>query len=75
MSSKFEIKHRYSGAVLYSLETESIKLCLEAAAKSGAKLSEANLSWADLRGANLIGANLTCLSFSRVPEVKFRFWS
>jgi len=48
MSSKFEIKHRYSGAVLYSLETESIKLCVEAAAKS-----EANLWGADLRGANL----------------------
>ena len=74
MSSKFEIKHRYSGAVLYSLETESIKLCVEAALKSradlsgadlngvdlnGEDLSRANLSRADLIGANLIGANLS----------------
>ena len=64
MSSKFEIKHRYSGAVLYSLETESIKLCVEAAVKSwadlrGANLSGADLSWADLSRADLIGANLS----------------
>ena len=58
MSSKFEIKHRYSGAVLYSLETESIKLCLEAAAKFKANLWGANLRGADLGGANLLGANL-----------------
>ena len=55
MSSKFEIKHRYSGAVLYSLETESIKLCLEAAVKSEADLRGAYLSRADLSGAkNLV---------------------
>ena len=45
---KFEIKSRFSGAVLFSLETESIKLCVEAAVKSRA----------DLRGANLGGAKL-----------------
>jgi hypothetical protein len=58
MCSKFEIKHRYSGAVLYSLETDSLKLCVEAAAKSGAYLREADLRGAYLRGADLRGAYL-----------------
>ena len=55
---KFEIKSRFSGAVLFSLETESLKLTLEAAVKSGANLRGANLHDADLRDANLRGANL-----------------
>ena len=55
---KFTIKHRWSGAVLFSLETESLKLCVEAAARSGANLSDANLSGANLSDANLSGANL-----------------
>ena len=58
MSSKFEIKHRYSGAVLFEMETDSLKLCVEAAVKSGADLYRANLSRADLIGANLNGADL-----------------
>jgi uncharacterized protein YjbI with pentapeptide repeats len=45
---KFEIKHRWNGSVLFSFECESLKLCVEAAAGSGA----------NLRGANLRGANL-----------------
>ena len=32
---KFEIKHRFSGEVLFSLETDSPKLCVEAAVKAG----------------------------------------
>ena len=59
MSSKFEIKHRYSGAVLFEMETESIKLCLEAAVKSEADLSEAHLRGAHLRWANLSEADLS----------------
>ena len=55
---KFEIKHRYSGNVLLSMDTESIKLCVEAAAKSGAYLREADLGGAYLRGADLRGAYL-----------------
>jgi hypothetical protein len=54
----FEIKHRFSGSVLFSLETESLKLCVEAAVKDGAYLYGADLRGADLRGANLYGANL-----------------
>jgi hypothetical protein len=55
---KIEIKSWMSGSIIFSLETESIKLCLEAAVKSGANLRGANLCEADLRGANLRGANL-----------------
>ena len=54
----FEIKHRLSGSVLFSLETESLKLCVEAAVKDGAYLRGAYLRGAYLRGANLDGANL-----------------
>ena len=59
----FEIKHRFSGAVLFALETESMKLCVEAAVNvcanlMGADLGGANLMGADLMGANLRGANL-----------------
>ena len=66
---KYEIKHRYSGAVLFSLECGSLKLCIAAAVSaktdlsdadlSGATLSDANLSGADLSGANLYGADLS----------------
>jgi hypothetical protein len=55
---KFEIKHRFGGSVLFSLETDSIKLCVEAGVKSGANLGGANLDGVNLRGANLGGANL-----------------
>ena len=70
---KIEIKSRWDASILFSLETESLKLCVEAAVKyranlfganlssanlSGADLSRANLSSANLFGANLSGANL-----------------
>ncbi len=66
---KFEIKSRFSGSLLFSLETESIKLCVEAAVKSradlsGAYLGGANLSSADLSGADLRGANLSSADLS-----------
>lgn len=55
---KFEIKHRYSNEVLFSIEIGSLKLAVEAAVKSGANLSWADLSGADLSGTNLYRANL-----------------
>jgi uncharacterized protein YjbI with pentapeptide repeats len=55
---KFEIKSRWSGAVLFSAETDSLKLAVELAVKSRAYLAGANLAGADLAGANLAGANL-----------------
>ena len=54
----YTIKHRVSGAVLFSLECGSFKLCVEAAVKSGAHLRGADLRDADLRGAYLGGADL-----------------
>ena len=61
--NKFEIRDRYSGSVLFALETESFKMCVEAAIQGGAnlwgaKLWGAKLQGADLRGAKLHGADL-----------------
>ena len=53
-----EIKHRYTGAVLFALECGSLKICLTAAVKGGADLYGANLRSANLGGANLRSANL-----------------
>ena len=58
MRMNFEIKSRWHGSVLFALETESLRLCVEAAVKSGANLGGAYLGGANLRGANLGGANL-----------------
>ena len=55
---KFEIKSRWNGSVLFSLETDSLKLCVEAAVKAKADLRGAYLSGADLGGADLGGAYL-----------------
>jgi len=66
---KFEIKHRFTGAILFSVEAKMLRLAVEAAIKSGthlsyANLSHANLSGADLSGANLSGANLLYANLS-----------
>lgn len=45
-----EIKHRYTGAVLFTVEADTL---------SGANLSGADLRGADLRGADLSGADLS----------------
>ena len=60
----FEIKSKYNGEVIFKLETESFKLCVEAAVKSEANLSEANLSRANLSRANLSEANLSRANLS-----------
>ena len=49
----FEITHRYSGEVLFSLETKTLKLCLEAAVKSGSDLRGSDLRYSKLRGSVL----------------------
>ena len=61
---KFEIKHRYSGELLFSIETDTWRLAVEAAIKQKADLryadfSCANLSYADLRYADFSSANLS----------------
>ena len=55
---KFEIKSWMTGGILFSIETDSWKLAVEAAVKSGANLYGANLYGANLYGADLRGANL-----------------
>ena len=71
---KLEIVSRWSGAVLFSIETVRLKLAVELGVKSGADLrgadlrgailSEANLRVADLRVADLSGARgFICLGW------------
>ena len=64
---KFEIKHRYTGAVLYSAEIDcdpdappswKLRLVVLKAVKAKTNLEGAGLRKADLYGANLSGANL-----------------
>jgi hypothetical protein len=59
MSEKvqMQIKNRFTDAVIYEGEFASIRLCVEAAVRSGADLSGAYLSRANLSGANLSRAN------------------
>jgi uncharacterized protein YjbI with pentapeptide repeats len=59
----YEIKNRFTAEVIFSLETGSLKLCVEAAVKlkidlRGADLRGAILRDADLRGAILRDADL-----------------
>ena len=65
----FEIKNYFSGRVLFSLETTSMKLCLEAAVRGGAVLSDADLSGAVLSGAVLRGADLSGADLRGVPAI------
>jgi len=55
---KFEIKSSMTGSVLFSVETDTLRLAVEAAVKSRADLTGANLSGADLTCASLTGASL-----------------
>lgn len=59
---KFEIKNRFDGSIIFSIETETIKLAVEAAIKSSADLSYADLSYAHLSSADLSYANLRSAS-------------
>ena len=56
---RIEIKSWLTGRVLFEVQTESWKVAVELAVKSGANLSRANLSGADLSGANLSRADLS----------------
>ena len=66
----FEIKHRYTGSVLFSLECGSMKLCIETAVKGSADLSSADLSSADLSSANLSSADLNSADL-RFADLRF----
>jgi uncharacterized protein YjbI with pentapeptide repeats len=61
----YQIKSRFSGKILFEMECDSFKSCVEAAVRSGANLYGADLSRANLSGANLYGANLYGADLSR----------
>jgi len=50
---KIQIKSWLSASILFECDTDSIKLAVELAVKSGANLSGANLSGADLYGEKI----------------------
>ena len=52
----YEIKHWYSGAVLFSLDCASLKICVEAAVAAKVSLDFASLDGASLRGASLVAS-------------------
>ena len=73
---KLEIKHYISGSVLFSLETKSLKLTLEAAVEAktdltGAYLTGAYLTGADLTGADLTGADLTGAGDEKIEILRY----
>ena len=48
-----QIKHCFTGAVLFECDKDSIKLAVEFAVKNKANLQVANLQGANLRGAKM----------------------
>jgi uncharacterized protein YjbI with pentapeptide repeats len=68
---KFEIKNRWSGEILFSVEAESWRFAVEAAIKAKANLSEADLSEADLSEADLsvIRADFWSILLFAQPEI------
>ncbi len=67
MKKLFEIKHRFSGKILFKLECESLKVCVEVALETGAYLSGADLRGADLSGAYLRGADGEKIKLKLIP--------
>ena len=55
----FEIKHRWTEEVIFKLECESFKICVEAAIEAQADLSGSDLSYSDLSGSDLRGSDLS----------------
>jgi hypothetical protein len=55
---KIQIKNRFTGAVIFETDAESLGAAVIAAVAAKAYLIDANLIGANLKSANLIGANL-----------------
>ena len=72
---KFEIKHKLTGNIIFSMETKTFRLCIEAAIKTSANLSYANLRSADLRYADLRSVDLSYanLSYANLSSVDLRY--
>jgi hypothetical protein len=61
---KFEIKNRFDGSIIFTIETTSGRLAVEAAVKSKTNLSSADLRYANLRSADLSSADLSSANLS-----------
>ncbi|MBS7811182.1 pentapeptide repeat-containing protein [Roseococcus pinisoli] len=59
VSALFTIRHRYTDSVLFEGQSDTMRLCVEAAVRSGSDLSGSDLRDADLRGADLRDADLS----------------
>lgn len=57
--AKFEIKHRRTGAVLWSRNAKDLRAAVASAVRAGANLAGADLTGADLARADLARADLT----------------
>jgi uncharacterized protein YjbI with pentapeptide repeats len=73
----YEIKSRVDGHVLFSLQCDSIKACLEAGVRADAQLDYAQLNYAQLYHASfdcasLVGAQLSWQSHDLIAELLHR---
>lgn len=68
---KFEIKHKTTGDILFSCESDYFKTAIELAIKQKADLSNADLRSSELSNANLSFANLSYANLSYVIGFKF----
>ena len=75
-----EIKSWVNGAVLYTIEADSIKLAVEALVRQGkslnyAELNDAELNYAELNGAELNGAKLNGaeLNYAKLNGAKLNY--
>lgn len=62
----FEIRNRFSGDLIFSLECDSMAACVKAAITSGDSLSNADFSDADLSGVDFCGVK----GLPEIPIVK-----
>ena len=67
---KIEIKNRFNGEIIFSVEEESWKVAVELAIKEKADLRSADLSFADLSSADLRSANLSSADLSYANTTK-----
>ena len=71
------ITSRWTGSIVFSVETPSLKLALEAGVKSRADLRDAHLTGADLMRADLTDAHLTgaVLRDAHLTPVRDDLWA
>lgn len=61
----FQVKHRYTGEILFSGAAQSMKALVEAATALGVDLSYADLGGLDLSGARLVAGRFNGASFDK----------